>query len=176
VKTQLLPSDWLLGEAEQGAKTVPFCVTWCEHDRKTTWFFEERALAFAKLMLTARHNVRPYAGTDMAIDLKVEIPTHGNSTPQRRFGVRIVAYMDLPDTKDADARVLSHLGRNSFEAALPICAFVIGVRLPEGIYRWVVEPVVEDGRPALRQVALSRRDVGATWQTLDETGAARLID
>jgi hypothetical protein len=77
--------------------------------------------------------------------------------------------MDLPDIQHADERVLSHLGRDPFEANLPICVFVVGVRKPEGIYRWVVEPVVEDGR------ALLHRAVGANWQTLDDAGAARLI-
>lgn len=132
------------------------------------WFFEERAAAFSKLVLTKQHDVRPYAGTDMAIDLLVEIRANGNSK-RRLFGVQIVAYMDLPDSHKADERVLSHLGRDEFEAALPICVFVIGVRKPEGIYRWVVEPVVDDGR------ALLRPDVETNWQTLDEAGVARLI-
>src|SRR5262249_74749 len=133
------------------------------------WFFEERAFAFAKLVLTKRHDVRPYVGTGTAIDLLVEIRTGGNSTPRRLFGVQIVAYMDLPDTKDADERVLSHLGRDSLEAGLPICVFVIGVRKPEGIYRWLVETAINDGRAVLH------RNVEASWQTLDEAGAARLI-
>jgi hypothetical protein len=138
--------------------------------KQDPWFYEERAVAFAKLVLTKQHDVRPYAGTDMAIDLLVEIRANGNSR-RRLFGVQLVAYMDLPDVKDADEdeRVLSHLGRNSFEAEFPICVFVIGVRNPEGIYRWVVEPVIEDSR------ALLRRDVATDWDPLDEAGAARLI-
>jgi hypothetical protein len=136
--------------------------------KQDPWFFEERAVAFAKLVLTKQHDVRPYAGTDMAIDLLVQIGPATNST-RRLFGVQIVAFMDLPDIQDMDERVDSHLGRDPLEASLPICVFVIGVRKPEGIYRWVVEPVVEDGR------ALLRRDVEANWQPLDEAGAARLI-
>ena len=41
--------------------------------KQDPWFFEERAVAFAKLVLTKGHDVRPYAGTDMGIDLLVEI-------------------------------------------------------------------------------------------------------
>jgi hypothetical protein len=138
--------------------------------KQDPWFIEERAFAFASLVLT-KHNdvaVRAYAGRDIAIDLLAEILKDGKST-LRFFGAQMIGYLDLPDIRNADERVLSHLGRDPFEAALPICVFVIGVRKPEGIYRWVVEPVVDDGR------ALLHRDVEASWQTLDEAGAARLI-
>jgi hypothetical protein len=138
--------------------------------KENPWFFEERAVAFASLVLTAHNEVRvqPYAGRDIAIDLLVEILRHGRPT-LRFFGVQIVPYMDLPNVQSADERTLLHLGRDPFEASLPLCVFVIGVRKPEGIYRWVVEPVVEDGRAVLRP------SEAATWQTLDEAGAARLI-
>ena len=49
-----------------------------------------------------------------------------------------------------------------------LCVFVRDVRQPEGISRWTVAPVVEDGR------AILRRNMAAHWQTLDEAGAARL--
>jgi hypothetical protein len=136
--------------------------------KQDPWFFEERASAFAKLVLTKQHAVRPYASTDdTAIDLFVEI--HSKDKTRRRFGVQIVPYMDLPGIKDADARILAHLGRNHSEDELPLCVFVIGVRKPEGIYRWIVEPVVEDGQATLR------RNTEANWHPLDEEGAARLI-
>jgi hypothetical protein len=136
------------------------------------WFFEERAVAFASLMLTKRHDVavKPRAGADMAIDLLVEVRQDGKPTPQRRFGVQIVSYMDLPSTRDADERVLSHLPRNRLESELPVCVFVIGVRKPEGLFRWYVEPVVEGGRPRLL------REVKPSWQPLDEAGVDRLIE
>lgn len=133
------------------------------------WFFRERALAFSSLVLTKVPDVKvQHVDRDMAIDLLVEVLKDGRST-SRYFGVQIVPYMDLPNIQDADERVLSHLGRNPFEAGLPLCVFVIGVRKPEGIYRWAVEPVVADGR------ALLLRDGETDWQPLDEAGAARLI-
>jgi hypothetical protein len=134
------------------------------------WFFEERAVAFASLVLTNDRDVKvqPYVGHDMGIDLLVEVLKDGKPT-LRFFGVQIVPYMDLPTIQNADERVLSHLGRNGFEASLPLCVFVIGVRKPEGIYRWVVEPIVEDGH------ALLRRHTKTSWQPLDQRGAARLI-
>ena len=134
------------------------------------WFMDERAFAFASLVLTKRNDVvvRAHAGTDMAIDLLVEVLKDGKST-LRFFGVQLVAYLDLPNSQHADERVLSHLPRERFESTLPLCVFVIGVRKPEGIYRWYVEPVVEDGRRVLKT------EVKPSWQTLDEAGVARLI-
>src|SRR5262249_23061309 len=113
--------------------------------------------------------VRPSTGNDRAIDLLVEIRKGGKST-LRFFGVQIVADLDLPETQDSDQRSLAQVGRNLLDVALPICVSVIGVRKPEGIYRWVVEPVVQDGR------ALLHRDMERNWRTLDEAGVTRLID
>jgi hypothetical protein len=133
--------------------------------KQEPWFIEERAFAFASLMLTACRDVvvHAHAGTDMAIDLLVEIRKKGK--PPRPFGVQMVGYMDLPDIRHAEERVLSHRADS-----LPICVFVIGARKPEGVYRWIVEPVIEDGQAQLRQAAEPH------WQVLDEAGAARLID
>jgi hypothetical protein len=138
--------------------------------KQDPWFFEERAYAFAKLVLTKRQDVivRAQAGGDMAVDLLVEVLKKGKST-LRFFGVQIVAFLDLPDGQTADRRVLSRIPGDHLEAEFPICAVAIGVRKPEGVYRWVVEPTVEDGR------ALLHRDAAADWRTLDETGTARLI-
>jgi hypothetical protein len=134
------------------------------------WFFKERAVAFASLALTKHHDVRLSPGDDLGIDLLVEIRTAGDPTRLRLFGVQLVAYMDLPDVREADERVRSQVGRVAVEAELPLCVFVIGVRKPEGICRWVVAPVVDNGQ------ALLRRDAEAAWQDLDEAEAARLID
>jgi len=138
--------------------------------KQDPWFFEERAVAFASLVLTKDRDIKvqPHAGRDTGIDLLVEIRKNGQPT-LRFFGVQLVPYMDLPNIRNADERVLSHLGRNQFEASLPLCVCAIGVRKPEGIYRWTMEPVIEDGRAVLR------RNEEATWHPLDETGAARLI-
>jgi hypothetical protein len=132
------------------------------------WFFDLRAEAYAKLVLTEQHDVRSYDGSDVGVDLLVEIRTNNAARP-RRFGVQLVPYLDLPDLKDADERVLSHFGRNSDEATLPVCAFVIGVRKPEGVYRWIVEPVVAD------EQAVLRRDVPADWHPLDGSSVGCLI-
>jgi hypothetical protein len=139
-------------------------------NKQEPWFIEERAVAFASLVLTSRKDVRvrAHAGADMAIDLLVEVLKDGKSA-LRFFGVQLVGYLDLPDIRHADERVLSHLSRSPSDS-IPICVFVIGVRKPEGIYRWVVEPIIEDGQPLLR------RDGEPNWQALDETGVARLVD
>src|SRR5260370_925311 len=104
--------------------------------KQDPWFIEERAFAFASLVLTKRNDVavRPYAGRDIAIDLLVEVLKAGKST-MRFFGVQLVAYLDLPTIQNTDERILSHLGRDPFEGGLPLCVFVIGVRKPEGLYR-----------------------------------------
>jgi hypothetical protein len=144
--------------------------------KQEPWFIEERAFAFASLVLTKRHDVavRPYAGHDLAIDLLAEILKDGKST-LRFFGAQLVGSLDLPTIQNADERVLSHLGRDPFAAGLPLGVFVIGVRKPEGFYRWVVEPLVEDGRAMLQPHVLTPREVQAKWQPLDEAGAERLI-
>lgn len=139
--------------------------------KENPWFFDERAVAFAMVVLTKHDNVkaRRYAGRDMNIHLLCEILKDGKSTePEKRyFGVQLIPYMDVPSPLERP--VFSHLGRDSFEAGLPICAFVIGIRKPEGIFRWVVEPIIEDGKPTLH------RDAETDWQPLDEEGVTRLI-
>jgi tetratricopeptide (TPR) repeat protein len=158
----------LLGKPGHEARGLPFRVNGCEMTNQDPWLFEERAVPFAKLVLTEHHDVVPYAGAVMGVDLLVEIRRHGNSMRRRLFGVQIVPYMDLPDAQEADERVRSLVGGDGVEPTLPVCVFVIGVRKPEGIYRWVVEPF-DDGRAVLR------RDGEATWQPLDEAGGDRLI-
>lgn len=96
--------------------------------KQQPWFVEERALAFASLVLTKHDDVavRPYAGRDMAINLLAKILKDGNATSYplnlRFFGVQLVGYLDLPTIQHADAHVLSHAGRDPFEAGLPLCA------------------------------------------------------
>jgi hypothetical protein len=144
--------------------------------KQEPWFIEERAFWFASLVLTETGDVkvRAHAGEDMAVDLLAEVLKGGKST-LRFFGVQIVAYLDLPSIPNADERVLGHFAGNPFEAQLPVCTFAIGVRKPEGIYRWVVEPVVEDGRARLDRRVRSKQDAETNWHTLDRAGAARLI-
>ena len=138
--------------------------------KQDPWFFEERAAAFARLVLTEHKDVKvqPSADPDRLLTFLSSALKDGKTT-LRFFGVRLVPYLDLPTSQNAGERVLSHLASDPSRASLPICVFVIGVRKPEGIYRWIVEPVVED-----RQ-ALLRRDGQTDWQTLDEAGVARLI-
>ncbi len=138
--------------------------------KEAPWFLEERGYAFASLVLTKGNDVavRPYAGHDIAIDLLVEVLKDGKSTT-RFFGVQMAAYLDLPPVHEADKRALSHSRRDPFEAALPLCMFVIGVRKPEGLYRWVVEPVVDDGQALLCPL------LETNWQALDERGVNCLI-
>jgi hypothetical protein len=131
--------------------------------KQDPWFFEQRALAFAKVVLTKHHDVRPLAGTDWGLDLVFEIPANGGSR-RRLFGVRIVSFMDLPDTSDIDEQARSRRARNPAIIEFPICDLVIGVRKPEGMYRWDIEPVVDEGRALL---SLNR---DADWQPLDDGG------
>jgi hypothetical protein len=138
--------------------------------KQVPWFIEDRAEWFASLVLTKHHDlkVQPYASRDRAINLLVEILEAGKST-MRFFGIKLVPYPDLPNNPNGNDRVLSNLEKDPVNASLPLCVFKIGVGKPEGIYRWMVEPVVEDGRAALH------RAVKANWQPLNEAGTARLI-
>jgi hypothetical protein len=139
------------------------------------WFFEMRAEAFVSLMLTKHNDVKvvPDAGPlhDAGLDLRVEVLKAGKAI-SRFFYAQLIAYMDLPDMQSVESGVMSHgltLKRNPVEECVPICVFVIGVRTPEGIYRWSIEPVVADGQASLRECR------EANWQALDEEGADRLI-
>jgi hypothetical protein len=138
--------------------------------KQDPWFFKERSFAFASLLLTEHNDViiRPQDGTDLAVDLLAEIRKDGLST-LRFFGVQIIPFRDLPDIQEANERVLARLRGDPLEAAFPIGVFVIGVSKPEGIWRWVVEPVVEEGQARLR------RDVNDSLQPLDQAEADRLI-
>src|SRR5436190_22965343 len=106
--------------------------------KEDPWFFEVRATAFVSLVLTKHNKVKvvPCAGLDhyRNIDLRVEILKGGKST-SRFFGAQLVPYLDLPAPQRVELGAVSHN-----PASLPICVFVIGVRKPEGIYRWLVEP------------------------------------
>jgi hypothetical protein len=138
--------------------------------KQDPWFFRERAVAFASLALTRHKDVKvqPSAGADTGMDLLVEILKDGKPT-LRFFGVQLVSCLDLPPVGEADEQLQSHRSGDPSHTALPICAFVIGVRKPEGIYRWIAEPVVTDGR------ALLHRDSEGSWQALDESGVAHLL-
>ena len=72
------------------------------------WFVEERAIAFASLLLTRRHNVIVKAQTDAdrALDLLVEVLKDGKST-LRFLGVQLVADLDLPDLQHVNEVILS---------------------------------------------------------------------
>jgi hypothetical protein len=144
--------------------------------KQDPWFFEVRAEAFVSLVLTKHNDVKvvPTAGAlqATAINLRVEILNKADKSISRFFYAQLIAYLDLPDMQNVEAGVMSHgltLKRNPVEELGPICVFVIGVRKPEGIYRWSVEPVVADGQASLREC------LKANWQTLDEQGADRLI-
>jgi len=141
------------------------------------WFIDERAFAFASLVLTQGNDVavRPFAGRDISIDLLAEVLKDGKSTA-RFFGAQVIGYLDLPSLARVDERVHSHLGRDPFEAGLPLCAFVIGVRIPEGIFRWVIEPIVDGGRARLQAHVLTQREAQASWQALDDGAVVRIVE
>jgi hypothetical protein len=105
----------------------------------------------------------------MATDLLVEVLKDGNSA-LRFFGVQLVGYLDLPELSNADERILAHPLRERSEPTMPVCVFVIGVRKPEGIYRWLMEPIIDHGR------ALLRCDMESDWRPLDDAEVSRLID
>jgi hypothetical protein len=152
------------------------------------WFVVERALNFVKLALTEHRDVviRPYVGGnangrnshDVKIDILAEAlnSTKGGSIP-RRFGVLVEGFLDLPPVTDADKRPPADsfkVGRDPFEASLPICLFQIGARDLDGRYCWIVAPVVEHGQAQLL------RDNKPTvphdiWHKVDDAGIRRLV-
>jgi hypothetical protein len=134
------------------------------------WFYRLRSVACASLALTksGEARVQSQAGPETEIGLLVELLRKGKST-LRIFAVRIIAGMDLPSVEEAESQLPSQLRREAAGAALPLCVFLIGVRQPEGLCRWLVEPVVEDGQASLR------RNPEPTWQPLDDAVVNRLL-
>jgi hypothetical protein len=144
------------------------------------WFFEMRAEAFVTLVLTKHNDVKVMPdvglGGDVALHLRIEILEKGKPTsPSRFFAAQLVPHLDLPDDKQRfELGVSSHslaIKRDPVEGSFPICVFVVGVRKPEGYFRWCVEPRVVDGRASLVPVPLKKAD----WQLLDEAAADRMI-
>jgi hypothetical protein len=137
--------------------------------KQEPWFLGEGAVAFASLLLTERQDVKvqPYVNGTNAIDLLVEILKEGK--PMRFFGVQLIASLDLPGIPNADEQVHAQFRNDTVEAALPLCVFLIGVRKPEGLYCWVMEPVIAGGQAVLHRAG------EPIWQVLDETGVASLL-
>src|SRR5690606_10814895 len=102
----------------------------------------ERGEAYASLALTGHIC---YSGPGLRRNRhghrSFEILKEGEASG-RFFCVQLANCMDLPSIQDADKFVLTHTGKDPFDLELPICVFVIGVRKPEGIYLWVIEPVI----------------------------------
>lgn len=138
---------------------------------QSLWFLEERARAFVSLLLTKNPEValHPHAGREEELDFLVEVRRDDKST-LRFFGVQLVPFLDLPNPSTVDEEFSSNRDRQLRDVGLPLAIFVIGVRQPEGIYRWLVEPVVEEGH------ALLRYSESGAWQSLDEGAIARLIE
>lgn len=136
------------------------------------WFVDERAIAFASLLLTKHAEVAlrsQVAGQEEGLDLLVEILRDGKPT-LRFFGVQIAASLDMPNPSKVDERICFDVDKLYRTGGLPLAIFAIGVRQPEGIYRWLVEPIVEEDDVALQP------QLTGPWQSLDDAGVERLID
>jgi hypothetical protein len=138
--------------------------------KQDPWFYEERAFAFASLALTEVKDVaiRTRPGTDLSLDILVELLRKGQST-LRFFGVQLKPYLDLPEPDKVDHDPGLPADWDPLEAAFPVCLFVIGVREPNGIYRWLAEPVIRDGHAELQAGATN------SWHRIDKTEITRLI-
>ncbi|MGL4553389.1 MAG: hypothetical protein ACRC33_19655 [Gemmataceae bacterium] len=152
----------------------PVLISWDGGETMTDqepWFYTERAEAFASLALTEVRDVsvRPYAGTDMAIDLRVELLRGGKPTWQF-IAVYLIPYLDQMPPDSADRCVPCSLGRDPVEAQWPVCAFLIEIRKLNGVFRWVREPAVRDGRAELID---GEKD---SWHPIDTANITRLIE
>lgn len=139
------------------------------------WFIEERAGRFASFLLTKNEDVvlrdftvRFRSDRAAVIDFLAEV-RQGRKPTMRFFGVQLLGWLSLPSTPSPDQELMERLPGERFDVTLPLCLFLIDVRKPEGSYRWVVEPVIQDGRPVLI------RSKESEWQALDEPGVERLI-
>ena len=140
-------------------------------NEKQPWFVEERATALASLLLTNRKDVvvQPARREDAGFDLLAEVLKNGVSAG-RFFGVQVAGRLELPSV-EAINRDFRSDGRNGHaEFAIPLCAFLFDVRNNQGVYRWLMEPVLEDGIPKLDRVGDTR------WARLDERTVNTIVD
>ena len=83
--------------------------------------------------------------------------------------VNIIGKMDLPGVEEIRRTVrLGHKDRG--DATLPYCVFLFDVRSNKGFYEWILEPVLADGEPSLKEWP------DGQWQELDEKVVGGIID
>ena len=131
--------------------------------RKTEpWFYRERALALASLLLTSRTDVAvQHADGSTSMDIVAEVLKNAERS-RRFFGVQVRGVKSLPSNGQARlAKVQS--------ATMPVCAFLYEVRKNQGDYRWLAQPTIEAGEPKLIEL-----DHGA-WTRLDEAALDKIV-
>src|SRR5258707_1289461 len=156
-----------------GTRFMPFgqAGTWCFVSlisyegamRKTEpWFYRERALALASLLLTSRTDVAvQHADGSTGMDIVAEVLKNAERS-RRFFGVQVRGVKSLPSN--------GHVRFSKMElSAMPVCAFLYDVRKNAGVFRWLAEPIVEAGEPKLIEL-----DHGA-WSRLDESALDKIV-
>lgn len=138
---------------------------------KQPWFVGERAMALASLLLTSRQDVavRQLTGDDTGIDILAEVSKDAGK-PGRCFGVQVVGRLELPDVPSADLGPRPMRRKQLLGFTMPLCAFLFDVRSNRGFFRWIIEPVLDEGEPRLA------RQPSNEWTRLDERVIGDIVD
>ncbi len=129
-----------------------------------TEYITERAARLAFVYLTRRSDliVSP-APAERQVDFLVRITSEPAGTEQM-FGVETVGQRALGKAvhEPSGAWVFTReAGAGADDEPIPVCRFLFVMDGDRGFYRWLKEPVVADGQPALRVYA------GGAFQELD---------
>jgi hypothetical protein len=121
-----------------------------------TWYAEKRAMAYV-YSLFAMHDeaqvidVAADRQGDYGVDLVVDLSQHQKFKIPRKLAVAVKGYRELPGETELNRRMSRDpLRRVAETMRLPaIVCFVQFVDLA-AVYSWIVEPDVENGKPALK--------------------------
>jgi hypothetical protein len=113
------------------------------------WFVEERAEHLAMMHLTRRDDLRVARRRDQhGMDLLVTIVRDGIFSG-RQFGVVLKARMGGQKAPRIDSRTIAQERERFGDVPFPVCMFFFSLDTDQGYYRWIVEPCLDEGAPAL---------------------------
>ncbi len=108
----------------------------------------KKAFFFLKSFFYSEEVRISHPSGDLGIDLLIEIPKDRHWP----LGVQVKEYLDMPSPLERN-RVASAESRrhNLDKVPFPLVLCVVEVRATRGFYTWILEPVVEQKHPRLKQ-------------------------
>ena len=137
----------------------------------TTDYITERAARLAFVYLTRRSDLDVVpAPSNRPLDFVVRLAA--DPATEQLFGVEAVGQraLDKAVHEPSGAWIFTHDGGAAVDKeSIPVCRFLLVMDGDRGFYRWLKEPLVADGQPALHVHAVS------TFQELDDTALDKIV-